>query len=233
MVLHYRYNEGSIKDCTRSGCDKDSNRVYTLQTTTKLPPQKVILSVSANKKQLIDLINDDLVSKKDVLTNKLFITGSNPVPTEIDSGVIIKRFDMRITHEEADTMIIHHIIHAGIPNVLVIADDTDVFILLCHFIFHGDIQSSVKMLSPIKGRAMIDVNRTVDQNRPVMENLLAAHGLTGCDTVATFYGVGKAAALKVLKTSVHSLDKIGDVSSPLSDVTEQAFKFLQGLLSTS
>ncbi len=31
-----------------------------------------------------------------------------------------------------------------------------------------------------------------------MPDLLAAHGLTGCDTVAQCYGIGKGVALKVL-----------------------------------
>ena len=47
---------------------------------------------------------------------------------------------------------------------------------------------------------MIDINASVDKNRTIMDDLLAAHGLTGCDTVAMYHGIGKGVTLKVLKT---------------------------------
>ena len=66
-----------------------------------------------------------------------------------------------------------------------VADDTDVFVLLFHFCCQGDIpaSTSVLMVSPIRGRAVIDINATVDLRRDIIADLLAAHGLTGCDTV--------------------------------------------------
>ena len=44
-----------------------------------------------------------------------------------------------------------------------------------------------------------------DLHRDIIPDLLAAHGLTGCDTVATYFGIGKAAALRVLTYDVHDL----------------------------
>ena len=58
---------------------------------------------------------------------------------------------------------------------------------------------------PIHGRAVIDINATVDQHCEIIPDLLAAHGLTGCDTVTTYFGTGKAVALRVLRAVVHSL----------------------------
>ncbi len=62
------------------------------------------------------------------------------------------------------------------------------------------------MVSPIRDRSVIDINAT----RDIIPDLLAAHGLTGCDTVATYCGIGKAAALRVLTSGVHALTYVGD-----------------------
>ncbi|KAK5925549.1 hypothetical protein CgunFtcFv8_018064 [Champsocephalus gunnari] len=82
-------------------------------------------------------------------------------------------------------MIIRQIAYVGASEVLVVADDTDVFVLLCHFVFESDITGHVMMVSPVKGRSFIDINVSAEKNHDVMGNLLAAHGVTGCDTFAT------------------------------------------------
>ena len=225
-LIFDRYNEGSIKESTRSDRDKGASRVYTLAPRSPLPPQKVVLTVSNNKKQLIDFIMEDLISHKDVFTAKLVITGNDPTPVEIDSGLVIRRQDLAVTHEEADTIIIQQIAAIAPARVLVVADDTDVFILLCHFVFHGDIPGHVMMESPIRGRAIIDINGSVENNQDVMSNLLAAHGITGCDTVSPCYGIGKGVALKELKSHQHSLSKVGEINSSLQDALQQASQFM-------
>ena len=127
--------------------------MYSLRPTAKLPSQKVVLTVSCNKKQLIDLILTELIYHKDMLNGKLVITGNDPVPIQINQGVVSRRNDMIITHEEADTMIIQQVASVGAANVLVVADDRDVFVLLCHFVFNGEITGHVMMVSPIRGDA--------------------------------------------------------------------------------
>ena len=114
-----------------------------------------------------------------MLNGKLMITGNDPVPIQINQGVVSRRDDMSITHEEADTMIIQQVASVGATNVPVVADDTDVFVLLCQFVFNGDITGHVMMVSPIRGRTMIDINESVYKNRAIMGDLLAAHGLAG------------------------------------------------------
>ena len=211
-LLYYRYKEGSIKESTRNYRDQGASRVYSLCPTAKLPSQKVVLTVSSNKGQLIDLILTELIYHKDMLIGKLMITGNDPVPIQINQGVVSRRDDMTITHEEADTLIIRQVVSVGAANVLVVADDTDVVVLLCHFVFNGDIIGHVMMVSPIRGRTVIDINENVDKNREIMGDLLAAHGLTGCDTVATYHGIGKGVALKVLRSESLSLSNVGDMT---------------------
>ena len=78
-------------------------------------------------------------------------------------GVIIKCQYMETTQEEAYTMIAQQVAEVKAKKVLVVADDTDIFVLLLHFCCQGDIPAStyVLMVSPIRGRAVIDINATV------------------------------------------------------------------------
>ena len=51
-----RYYEYSTKSVTRNARAMEASRIYQLLPTTKLPSQKVILTVTENKKQLIAII---------------------------------------------------------------------------------------------------------------------------------------------------------------------------------
>ena len=160
-----------------------------------------------------------------MLNGKLVITGNGPVPIQINQGVVSRRDDMTITHEEADTMIIQQVASVGAANVLVVADDTDVFVLQCHFVFNGDITGHV-MVSPIRGRTVIDINESIDKNRAIMGDLLAAHDLTGCDTVATYHGIVKGVALKGLRSKTLSLSKVGNMTLSVEEALEQSTAFM-------
>ena len=157
---------------------------------------------------------------------KLVITGNDPVPLQVEQGVVSRRENMTIMHEEADTMLIQQVASVGAANVLVVADDTDVFVLLCHFVFNRDISGNVKMTSPIRGRTVIDINASVVKHQEIMHDLLAAHGLTGCDTVAMYHGIGKGIALKVLRSGKLSLSKVGDVTVSVEEALVQATHFM-------
>ena len=96
------------------------------------------------------------------------------MPVEINSGsIIINCQDMKTMHEEADTMIVQQVADVKPKKALVVADDTDVFVLLLHFCCKEDIPAStfVLMVSPIHGRSMIDINATVNQLRDIIPNL--------------------------------------------------------------
>ena len=60
---------------------------------------------------------------------------------------------MIVTHDGADTIIIRQLASLVSSEVLVLADDTGIFVLSCHFVF-------------------VDYS-----SGPLMGNLLAAHGL--------------------------------------------------------
>ncbi len=82
------------------------------------------------------------------------------------------------------------------------------------------------MTSPIRGRALIDVNSSVRKHHMVVEHVLSAHGLSGCDTVATYFGIEKLTVLKILKKEMYILSKVDDIRSSLPDVIDQSTAFM-------
>ncbi len=81
-----------------------------------------------------------------------------------------------------------------------VADDMDVLVLLMHFCFSGNITCHVMIVSPVQCPPTIDINASVEKHNGILQDLLAAHGLTGCDPVAMYVGIGKGIALKVLRS---------------------------------
>ncbi len=208
-------------------------KVFQLSLTAPLPSQKVALTITQNKKQLIDIICKDLESdtdfhRKNTEKHKLVITGQENTPVEIScGGVVIQRQDIATTHEEADNIIVQQAIQVAVDeqkHVTILADDTDVYALLLYHYLQQGLQLPMVMKSPIKERTVIDIRATVEKQRAMIPSLLACHALSGCDTVAACFGVGKGKMLKVLKKGV-SVDMIGDIQADWSDVMEQATKF--------
>ena len=62
-----------------------------------------------------------------------------------------------------------------------------------------DLQSSMTMESPIHGRSCIDIKETARQHDAIIPAILPLHALTGCDSVAATYGLGKTKAITVAR----------------------------------
>lgn len=105
-------------------------------------------------------------------------------------------------------------------NAIVVADDADVFVLLCHFRNLGMITEQVQMISSIKGRSVMNIYASATNNDSIMEGL-PMHGFSGCDTVASYFGIRKGIALRVLRTLNNSLNLLGDITVELKDVVKQ------------
>ena len=89
-----------------------------------LPPQNVVLAVTYNKMQLVDIIVETLVEQKQQLV-------------EISHVMTIRREDLRNAHEEVNVIILHQMLSivessTNAINISVISDDTDVFVQLVH-----------------------------------------------------------------------------------------------------
>lgn len=113
----YRYKSGSTKEVTRWRREKGASRVFSLKSTSRLPAQSLLFSVTSNKVQIINMIIQDLDDHKDDrVSHSLIITGPEPVPIELpgpagetDTGVRICRHDLVTTQEEADTIIVQQV----------------------------------------------------------------------------------------------------------------------------
>ena len=85
--------------------------MYQLTLDDPIPSRDVMLKVSENKEQLIQLIIDDLIAnERSMYPKKLTLTGKDPVPLQIFNGNVSGRENLRTTHEEADTIVIHQYI---------------------------------------------------------------------------------------------------------------------------
>ena len=198
--------------------------IHHLTTATILSAQKVVLTVTENKKQPINIICEELQNDKDLIGSfsheyTLLTTGEGD-PVEITRGRVIPRSDIFTSHEKTDIIIIQQTfvaVEQGAECLSVMADDTDVYILLLHYYNQKELNIPMFMEFPVHGRQTIDIKPTVKDHANILPNLLAAHGLSGCDTVAPCYGIGKMKILKTLKQGNHSLSCLGD-SMPIGQM---------------
>ena len=109
-----------------------------------------------------------------------------------------------------------------------VADDADVFALLLHFVFTGDIKGTVIMEPTSIDKHVIDINATVEKHADIAPHILAAHALSGCDTVSALYGIGKPTVINALRKGNISLPSIGELSLPVGEVIKEGIAlFLQ------
>ena len=134
--------------------------------------------------------------------NTLTIAGVSDVPMDIVGGVWIARHDLCSTHEEADIVITEHAISCSLSGrcVHVVCYGTDVFVLFVHF-YHikcrGRNSAPMIVTSLMKERAGIDIGAIATAHSDISDDLLAIHGSSGADTVASLHGVGKATVIKI------------------------------------
>ena len=68
--------------------------------------------------------------------------------------------------------------------MLVVVDDTDIFIHLLYFPHQGNI-ANVLMVLPVQRRAVVDINVTPCS----IESDVQLRSLKGCDTVGSYFGI--------------------------------------------
>jgi len=225
-----RYYDNSIKKVTRTArAGKDASRRHQLNLTTPLPAQKIVLTVTENKVQLINIICSSIKDHPEAFSTntKLILTGPNPIPMEIAEYQVVERPDLRTTHEEADVIMVQQMVllaSSGVPSIRVISDDTDVFILLLHFYQLKELACNLVMAGTSRDRSSVDIKATVQKHAHIVTQVLAAHVVSGCDTVAYLWGIGKGTIVKHLKDG-RQLNYLGDLDAELPDVISEATAF--------
>lgn len=142
------------------------------------------------------MIVQDLIGHKDDF-HTLLITGSDPVSAEVSPGQVIQCNDLRTMQEKVNTIIIQQVSRVAECAAAVVADDTDVFILLLHFCHHQGISCRVLMQPSAGGRSVVDISATAEKHKDILPAVLSAHAITGCNTVAATFGIGKLTTLSV------------------------------------
>ena len=93
---------------------------------------------------------------------------------------------MSTTHEETDVIIPQQVITAkeeGATCMKVTSDDTDVFVLSLHFYIEQSLSTTAFLERKGSNRNVIDIGKSFEKQKPVVPSLLAAHALSGCDSV--------------------------------------------------
>ena len=75
-------------------------------------------------------------------------------------------------------------------GISVIADDTDVFVLLHFHYLAQKLSIPVVMESHVKDRSAVDIRETVQRKNALDPFQIGAHALSGCDTVGCYFGIG-------------------------------------------
>ena len=103
----------------------------------------------------------------------------------------------KCNHEEADTRLN---LHACLQdtNVVVVAKDTDVFVLM---VYAYCVQKPAhKWYMKIDHDKYVDIDKVVDYlGEEIATKLSEIHALTGCDTTSSFFGKGKVRLIMKLK----------------------------------
>ena len=189
------------------------------------PATPVALTNSKNKIELdaTEGILDPGYFNEATQTYTLTIAGVRDVLVDITGGLWIDRHDLRSTHEEADILIAQHAISLSLVGkcVRVVCDDTYFFVLLVHY-YNSRCKCSnsvpIIMSSPVKERAVIYIRATVESHSDIADDLLAIHGLSGADAVASLHDIGKKGCFRLFC--------IGDVHAEIKSVEEQVTKFM-------
>ena len=171
------------------------------------------LSVPFNKHDLALLLSNELISQapgdKIIVVAAGFRTAEDTQCTE--PLVDIKM--LRANHEEADTRMVLHCIHAQTEDVVLAARDTDILLLLlaffssmkCKQLWMKAGTSKQKKYFPIH-----EIRQKLSFPESVYSALLAFHAITGCDTVSYFSGHTKNTAWSVFVKEHRLLQHLGE-----------------------
>lgn len=112
--------------------------------------------------------------------------------------------------------------------IQVVSDDTDVFILLVHWVYKASILSKVQMER--WDGMILDINATCANLGPKCLQLLGMHALSGCDTTSYPYCKGKIRALNTLLSGEFpGLADIGEISMTETGLFQAALPFFTAL----
>ncbi|KAG1683971.1 hypothetical protein GQR58_009569 [Nymphon striatum] len=136
---------------------------------------------------------------------------------------------LRSDHEEADTRVVLHCVHASSQHIVVSARDTDItIILLAHFDSMHCEKLWLKAGTSKKPKyiPIHEIRNTLSFEEPVLDALLAFHAITGCDTMSYLMGHSKKTSWDVFLEHNKLLQKIGEDGTVSEDGIRMAEAFI-------
>ena len=99
------------------------------------------------------------------------------------------------------------------------------FVLLAHYFAEESLSVSLIMESTSRSRSSIDIGATVTKHSDIVPQLIAAHPVSGCDTVGCYHGIGKTKVVEALWAGIE-LNHLGDPKASLDDVMKESTHLL-------
>ena len=81
------------------------------------------------------------------------------------------------------------------------------------------------MIATSTSRSSVDIKANAEKHPDIVDNILAAHVLSGCDTVSRLWGVRKGTIIKVLRTG-KKLETLRQREAQLDDVIAECTLFI-------
>jgi len=195
----------SIKDAERVNRGSGSGlRFHNIAAGHRIRQWRSFLSEAKNKTILIEFIIEEWKSdeSKFMIGNRTLFVACVEQCWKIDWDGASLVNELQSSQEEADTKVLLHAKHAsqhGFTSVIIVSEDTDVFVLRIAFVSEIGIPLYQKMRTKTTIRYMdIKKTRTTLGDR-LTQALIGYHAFTGCDSVSAFSGQEKVASLKLLR----------------------------------
>lgn len=232
-VVFDRYFDSSIKDGTRSnrvGATARPIRRIIDSRDVKLPQNWVkFIGHSSNKAELASFLSNEIRGKADhVPANcELVLGGGFSDMKSVWSSSRQTVAALQSTHEEADTRLLLHAKDAeccGYERVVIKARDTDVLVIA---LGHRSLLSKEVWMSTgtVKEPKFIPVH-AINVPAPLIENLMAYHAVTGCDTTSQFSGKGKKTTWKAFQEKPKLLEEMGGSAQFRDEALSQSEQFV-------
>lgn len=219
-----RYGEeNSVKSQERERRgDKRGTRRYQVIGGRSVPPWQKFLSLSSNKSALANYLGEYLASegphhaKLADPHRKILVSGA------YSDGHITKSITwngaeinphLAVSHEEADTRMLFQAVQANKTleenghqgRIVIRSPDTDVLVLALHFCPQLNAVEEVwletgQTTTATDRHRFIPVHEICKAFPPLFSTILpAVHAITGCDSVSSFFKIGKKSVLKVIE----------------------------------
>ena len=233
-VVFDRYDADSIKNQTRE--KRAAGRQvheYHVQLDVQVPTTwNLFLSRGENKSNLARCYTDYIKDNAGTLLQEnqaIFIScGPEDRSFKVDNHQSVQFFPLASRQEEADSRIVLHSVVAarlGAKQIIAKSPDTDVLVLLLHhrpsirarkiFFQTGHVGKHASLTRYIPVHLLYEKLTRVQH-----DVLLPVYCLSGCDTVSSFHGHGKATAFRIMMQKSTDLSALAGLGTK-NKITKQ------------